>query len=124
MQELKDVLSTRHPAGKDASDKVMVDFDYEPIEALHSLLTKSRSSKDFLAIGGAVQMIKVYPYGNSLPFAIRMAPASHFLLGRELFEWEKTEYPVLDLTGTKPIVHYPLSYIPLPNGLHGETEVP
>lgn len=73
MQELKDVLAKRHPAGKDVSDKVMVDFDYEPIEALHSLLTKSRSSKDFLAIGGAVQMIKVYPYGNSLPFAIRMA---------------------------------------------------
>ena len=69
-------------------------------------------------------MVKVYPYGNSLPFAIRADPASHFLLGRKLFEWEKTEYPVLDLTGAEPTVHYPMSYIPLPADLQGEAEAP
>lgn len=122
MRELKDVLARRHPAGGNANDKVTIDFDYEPIEALQSLLNKSREGHDLSAIGGAAQMVKVYPYGNSLPFAIRADPASHFLLGRKLFEWEKTEYPVLDLTGAAPTVHYPMSYIPLPSDLQGEEE--
>jgi len=124
MQELKDVLARRHPAGGNANDKVTIDFDYEPIEALQSLLGKSRDDHDLPAIGGAAQMVKVYPYGNSLPFAVRTDAASHFLLGRKLFEWEKTEYPVLDLTGAEPTVHYPMSYIPLPSDLQGAAEAP
>lgn len=115
MEELKDVLARRHPIGGTANEKIQIDFDYEPVEALQLLLDKSRSNDDLSAIGGVAQIVKVYSFGNSLPFVVRTDPESHFLLGRKLFEWEKTEYPVLDLTGATPSVHYPMSHIPLPN---------
>lgn len=38
----------------------------------------------------------------------------HLLLGRKLFAWEKTEYPILDLTKKDPKFIYPMSDIPLP----------
>ncbi|WP_296711467.1 hypothetical protein [Tistrella sp.] len=114
MKELSDILKKRHPHTTNQIEKKKIDFDYEPIEALHSLIVKDRNTKAMPAIGGAVQMVKVYSYGSSLPFAIRTDPGSHFLLGRKLFEWEKTEYPILDLTGLCPQVYYPMSYIPNP----------
>jgi hypothetical protein len=119
MQELKSVLERRHPTTGGPGNKVAIDFDYEPVEALQSLLARTAGDALHPAIGGAAQMVKVYPYGNTLPFVVRPSADSHFLLGRKLFDWEKTEYPVLDLTGADPVVHYPMRGIPLPRDLVG-----
>lgn len=110
-QELAALLETRH--GKQTRDKFF-DFDYEPLEALNSFLMKVSKSKDHPLIGGAPQLVKVYSYGNSLPIVIRRSKKEHYLLGRKLFAWEKTEYPILDLTKNTPEFIYPMSDIPLP----------
>ena len=46
-------------------------------------------------------MLKLYPFGNSLPIVVRNSKDQHYLFGRRLFDWEKTEYPILDLTGKR-----------------------
>jgi hypothetical protein len=80
------------------------------------------------AIGGAPQLVKIYPFGNSLPFVVRTNTDDHYLLGRRIFAWEKTEYPVIDLSRRPPVVLYPMASIPVPSGLqvdeteHGEVE--
>lgn len=94
-----------------------IPFDYEPIEALAELLKDGRSSGHFPSIGGAPQMLKIYPYGNDLPIVIRTNKSNHYLLGRKLFDWEKTTYPILDLTTADPKFIYPMSSIPLPKNL-------
>lgn len=111
MASLAAVLESRHGRPTALNQKLIVDFDYEPVEALNKLLRQKRP--EHTAIGGAPQMIKVYPFSNTLPFVIR-DEEGHFLLGRSLFDWEKTEYPVLDLTGERPRVLYPMERIPLP----------
>lgn len=110
-QELAAVLEARH--GKQTKAKY-VDLDYEPVEALNSFLMKAGEGKDYPAVGGAPQLVKVYSYGNSLPIVVRRSTKEHYLLGRKLFAWEKTEYPILDLTKNKPLFIYPMSDIPLP----------
>lgn len=117
MSSLRSVLERRHGKPATLDKKVVVDFDYEPIEALNDLLQQERP--EHTAIGGAPQLIKVYSYGNTLPFVIRNKNG-HFLLGRSLFDWEKTEYPVLDLTGEKARLLYPMKRIPLPAELEWE----
>jgi hypothetical protein len=103
-----------HPGGKKT-----IEFNYEPIEALHSLL--AQRCNDQVAIGGAPQMIKIYLHSNTLPFAVRTL-SGHFLLGRRLFDWEKTEYPVLDLTVSPARVLYPMQYIPVPSKLDEQVD--
>jgi hypothetical protein len=83
------------------------------------MLRKDEDDNRFPLIGGAVQMMKIYPHGSSLPIVIRTGEDSHFLLGRRLFDWEKTEYPVLDLTRDPPSFLYPMSSIPVPRELKG-----
>ena len=115
--ELKAVLQRRHPAAAATGDKIAFNFDYEPIEALHALLKKPDPNSMRTAIGGAPQLVKVYAYCNSIPFAVRTAPDEHFLLGRRLFGWEKTEYPILDLCLDPAKLLYPKLWIPLPSAL-------
>jgi len=55
-------------------------------------------------------------FGNTLPFVVRKA-GGHYLLGRRLFDWEKTEYPVFDMVQDPPVILYPLEHIPLPDQL-------
>jgi hypothetical protein len=98
---------------KNKNVKKMIDFDYEPIQALQSLLN-CKDENDLPAIGGAPQMVKLYPFGNNLPIVIRTAGDQHYLLGRRLFDWEKTEYPILDMTKKVPNFLYPMSEIPVP----------
>jgi hypothetical protein len=105
------ILEKRH--GKQTT-KTIVDFDYEPVEALNTLLERAASHDGLEAIGGAPQLLKMYSYGNTLPIVVRANKAGHYLLGRRLFDWEKTEYPVLDLSVENPSFIYPLSYVPLP----------
>jgi hypothetical protein len=110
---LMTVLEARH--GKQTRAKAKyIDFDYEPVEALNSFLKKVAKDRDFPAVGGGPQVVKVYSYGNSLPIVVRRSAKEHLLLGRKLFTWEKTEYPILDLTKKDPKFIYPMSDIPLP----------
>jgi hypothetical protein len=112
MGALDAVLLARH--GKQPlPGKKIIDFDYEPIEALNALLTQSTIDDDRPAIGGAPQILKCYSFANSLPIVIKNHPVDRYLLGRKLFAWEKTEYPVLDLTKRPPSLVYPMSHIPL-----------
>jgi hypothetical protein len=113
MNSLASVLESRHDHHAKKGPKKFIDFDYEPAEALQALL----NSKDnrLTAIGGACQLLKLYPFSNSLPIIIRTGKHRHFLLGRRLFSWEKTEYPILDLRKKRPSFIYPMSNIPVPS---------
>ncbi len=117
LAQLYSVLEHHHGKPDHRETKIRVDLSYEPLEALHALLEKPDPEFQRTSIGGAVQLVKVYSYGNSLPFVIRKGINEHFLLGRKLFQWEKTEYPVLDLTKDIPEVIYPMSEIPVPANL-------
>jgi hypothetical protein len=52
------------------------------------------------AIGGAPQIIKIYEHVNTLPVAVRWprgdGTLATTLLGRPLFDWEKTFNPIYD----------------------------
>lgn len=121
---LDEVLASRHgPPRKRVESVQSVNFDYEPIEALHLLLNKASKRSELNLIGGAPQMIKVYPFGNDLPIAVRTESGGHFLFGRKLFDWEKTSYPILQLNCSPPRIHYPMSLIPLPSALSEGVEI-
>jgi hypothetical protein len=123
---LVNILKQRHgeqPATNTPTKKI-VNFDYEPVEALALLLKKPDAEPDrYPCIGGSPQLMKLYPFGNDLPVVIRLPELGHYLLGRKLFEWEKTEYPVLDLGSGSPQIYYSMSSIPLPQNLVGPIEV-
>lgn len=113
---LVSILENRHGKSLDR-ERRLINFDYEPIEALALMLRPKEADVDFPLIGGAPQMLKTYAYGNDLPIVIRTGEDNHFLLGRRLFGWEKTEYPILDLTHETSSFLYPMSSIPLPREL-------
>ncbi|TXN17267.1 hypothetical protein FV219_00515 [Methylobacterium sp. WL122] len=119
MSSLRSVLEARHGLPATQNEKIIFDFDYEPVEALYQMLQKR--IPEHTAIGGSPQLMKIYPYSNTLPFVVR-TEGGHFLLGRKLFDWEKTEYPVLDLTKTPAQLLYPMQKIPLPADLDYEVE--
>ena len=123
MASLVQILERRKAAvlEDERTGKRLVDFDFEPLEALNLLLQEARSGR-FPAVGGAPQVAKVYSYGNSLPIVIRLSKQQHFLFGRKLFEWEKTEYPVLDLTESPLLMRYPKEQIPLPGELNSPSK--
>jgi hypothetical protein len=120
MAALEQVLAGRHgkPSTKRESKKI-IDFDYEPVEALADLLRNAKDDIAFKDIGGAPQILKIYSYGNNLPIVVRDFDSNHFLLGRKLFEWEKTNFPVIDLGRDPPVIHYPMAAIPRPADLSG-----
>ena len=121
---LDDILTQRHGSQKTATETIKaVNFDYEPIEALHLLLKRASTLDKLPFIGGAPQMLKVYRHGNDLPIGIRTDAEHHFLFGRRLFDWEKTGYPILDLASDTPRIHYPMAAIPLPAELDRGIEV-
>jgi len=82
-------------------------FDMEPLQALVSML-KTQTADGL--IGGAPQMVKVYPSRTYLPFAVRWGDGNGVhLYGRPLLAYEKTLYPVLDPESLS--VFYPLEDI-------------
>jgi hypothetical protein len=98
------------------------DFDYEPVQALHAVLRQAHAFSLPL-IGGAPQLLKLYSHSNCIPIVVRTTSDAHFLLGRRLFAWEKTEYPVIDLSGYHPPSFiYPMSNISLPSQLEKPPE--
>lgn len=112
IDELKTLMAERMQVNAQRSEVTEFDFDYEPVEALHRFIIKSKSNPNFAAIGGSPQLIKVYPFASTKIFVVRTETNSNFLLGRKMFSWEKTEYPIIDLTGAKATIIYPLKSIP------------
>lgn len=107
-------------------DNLMKDrrhLDYKPLEVLCSMLadfrfTDRRLESEFWdrrdgrgAIGGAPQVIKVYEHANTLPIAVRWPRSdgtmATTLLGRPLFDWEKTFTPIYD--PERKSFYYPLA---------------
>ncbi len=119
LSELSDLLARRHGLPSSKGAKQIVDLNYEPIEALNAMLKRCAGSHALPAIGGSPQVLKIYPFGQSLPVVVRTEQDAHFLFGRRLLPWEKTEYPILDLVGAEPSFLYPMSEIPVPNALRG-----
>ena len=117
LEELAAVLARKYGAPQQRDEKRYIDLEYEPLVALQNLLSRSEAEHVLPAIGGAPQMLKIYPFSQSLPFVVRTQPDAHYLFGRRLFDWEKTEYPVIDLTGEAVTFLYPMSEIPLPMDL-------
>jgi hypothetical protein len=120
MEYLAKVLAKRYGVPSKKQARRVVDFDYEPLEALALMLRDNNKTSKFPLIGGAPQLLKIYAHGNDLPIVIRTDKDSHFLLGRKLIDWEKTNYPLLDVRGRSPKFIYPMSAIPLPKHLKPE----
>lgn len=121
---LDQILEARHGAPlRRVEATQLINFDYEPVEALNHLLGQATHRSDLPLIGGSPQLIKVYPHGNDLPIAIRTGADEHFLFGRRLFDWEKTSYPILELNGEAPRIYYPMAAIPPPSALRDGIDV-
>jgi hypothetical protein len=91
-----------------------IDFEYEPLEALDELLNTTRDSSGYARIGGRPQAVKIYPFCSTLPIVVRGNDGGHYLFGRKLFEWEKTEHPIAAITAGKTKFIYPMASIPVP----------
>lgn len=89
-------------------------FDMEPLEVLRDMLRNERFTNRRLAekglIGGAPQVVKIYPHPNTLPIAVYWGdrPDIH-IFGRRLLPYEKTTFPILDTDTMK--MAYPLKSI-------------
>lgn len=114
--ELTSILQKRFPApAKKQNSKIEIRWDYEPAEALQALL-RQPDARNARVIGGAAQVVKVYPFSRTIPLVVRASKTDHFLLGRRLFPWEITDYPILDLSSRrKARVLYPKDSVPAPN---------
>ncbi len=76
LDALRSTLAKRHGQQKREVRKY-IDFDYEPVEALHALLNDGDTPKDRPAIGGAPQLLKIYSHCNCVPIdAARRAVAA------------------------------------------------
>ena len=87
-----------------------ISLDFEPLQALCNLIEQSKSNNELSNIGGAVQMVKVYKFSQSLPFVIQYNCGQRYLLGRRMEPWEITEKPILQLDKKyRGTIFYPLS---------------
>lgn len=83
-------------------------FDMEPFEVLRDMLR----DKQFDAIGGPPQVMKVYKYSNTRPYAIFWPSRESrkvSLLGRPLLDYEQTDYLVLDPDTLTTVKHVDLA---------------
>lgn len=120
--ELCSVLCMKYGPPETQRQRFDIDLDYEPIIALKNLLARSDAGSGLHKIGGAPQMLKTYQFSQSLPFVVKISGTAHYLFGRRMFEWEKTEYPIIDLTESEPSFLYPMSEIPLPSNLQDRSD--
>jgi hypothetical protein len=116
MRSLSTILHSRHP-GTSRWLTNAIDLDFEPLEALHHLLGAASIAGTMPLIGGAPQLIKIYSHSNVLPITVRTSLTDHFIFGRKLASWEKTEHPIANLTKSPPSFLYPLSWVPKPSEL-------
>ena len=91
-------------------------FDMEPFSALSEMLSNStyvdRRGPHRGVIGGAPQILKVYPFLRTIEFAVfwpSKIGGKLYLNGRETFDYEKIHVPHLDSKSLD--VHYPLGEI-------------
>jgi len=113
MRKLNDIISLTNTPARPWG-RTDIDLQYEPLEALAALLEESRDLDTRPSIGGAPQMLKLYSYSSTLPTVIRSPDGEHFLFGRRLFPWEKTELPIAIVRPGKTQFEYPMAHIPLP----------
>lgn len=88
-------------------------LDMEPFSALASMLGdpafSDRRGAHSGVIGGAPQMLKVYPFFRTVEFGVHWpdcASGKLFLNGREVFDFEKIQLPQIDARTLE--VRYPL----------------
>lgn len=91
-------------------------LDMEPLIALCRMLSSStftdRSQPNRGLIGGAPQIMKIYPYMRTLEYAVywpNKEKGELFLSGRRTFEWEKLTLPTLDADTFE--IFYPMAEI-------------
>jgi hypothetical protein len=91
-------------------------FNMQPFEAVSMMLGDGtyveRKMKYKGVIGGAPQMLKIYPFLRTIEFAIFWPSREEgklYLNGRETFEYEKIHVPHLDASTLE--IHYPLGEI-------------
>jgi hypothetical protein len=96
-------------------------FDMEPLEVLRDMLR----DPGFDLIGGAPQVLKIYKYCSSRPYAVfwpNKGAGKVSLLGRPLLEYEQSPYLVLDTDEMKTEKHTPKVPPCKESGSSGETE--
>lgn len=83
-------------------------FDMEPLEVLRDMLR----DPTFDQIGGAPQVMKVYKYSSTKPYAVfwpNKSASTVSLHGRPLLDYEKSEYFVLDVDTMEAVRHADLA---------------
>lgn len=92
-------------------------FDMEPFTALSSMLDNpvysDRCGELRGPIGGAPQLLKVYPFFRTVEFGVHWPSRAHgklYLNGRQLFEYEKVTIPQIDCSTLD--IYYPLEELP------------
>lgn len=92
-------------------------FDMEPFTALSNMLRNplytDRRGEHRGPIGGAPQLLKVYPFFRTVEFGVQwpsQAQGRLYLNGRQVFDYEKIILPQLDATTLN--VFYPLGEVP------------
>ena len=92
-------------------------FDMEPLTALCNMLSNpaytDRHREHRGVIGGAPQILKVYPFLRSVEFGAHWPSRPKgrlYLSGREVFDYEKLSIPQIDCESLE--VFYPLQAIP------------
>jgi hypothetical protein len=120
LEKLAGILRRRYPApARKGNEKILIEWAYEPVEALQALL-REPDPGDQRTIGGAPQIVKIYPFARTNPIVVRTSKGQHFLLGRRLLPWEITEYPILDIsTARKAKILYPKNSLPRPDSVRG-----
>ena len=81
------------------------EYNYEPLKILHSMC---KLATKFDTIGGVPQLLKLYKFGNNLPYAIKTG-AKITLFGRPLLPHEKTHYPIINTASFS--ISYPLASV-------------
>lgn len=79
-------------------------FDMEPLEVLRDMLRV----RAFDQIGGAPQVMKVYKYSSTRPYAVfwpTKSVGTVSLLGRPLLDYERSEYFVIDVDTMETVRH-------------------
>jgi hypothetical protein len=95
-------------------------LDLEPLQALSTMLANpeftDRGQSNAGKIGGAPQLLKIYPFMRTIEFAIywpSRASGKLFLNGRETFDYEKIFVPRMNAADFS--FEYPLGTIDEPN---------
>ena len=85
-------------------------FDMEPFEVLTGMLREGKHDR----IGGAPQLMKIYRYSSTRPYAVfwpNRSSGSISLIGRPMLDYESSEYLVLDPDTLESVKHIDVSRV-------------